>query len=236
MVARADAAAPAPAMRRSHGVLLFLGLAGLAALPFLLKPDIDLIVARWIWQAFGGRFIAPTGWFWPIYVGLRPLVYAAAAATAAIGAWNWIKGRRLLGLDSRATAFVLLSLAIGPGLVTDIALKDHWGRARPRDMVEFGGERQFTPAFQPAAQCARNCSFVSGHAALAFGFVSFALLAAGTRRRQAVAAVIVVGVFIGLMRMLQGAHFLSDVIFAGFVVIGIALALAALILPEPRRG
>jgi len=238
MVARAEASAvqrDAAAARRAGGaVLLFFVLALIAAAPFLVKPEIDLIVSRWIWHAQGDRFQEPTGWFWPIYVGLRPLIYAAAALVAAIGAWNLLRGRRHLGLDIRVTAFVLLSLAIGPGLVTDIALKDYWGRARPRDIVEFGGTRQFTPAFVPADQCARNCSFVSGHAALTFAFAPFALLAASRRRRAALSAVIGLGLFVGAMRMVQGAHFLSDVIFAGFVVVGIAMALAWLILPRDR--
>lgn len=237
MVARAAAVPPdrAGPRRRFGAVLLFAALALLAAAPFLVEPEIDLVVARWFWHAQGDRFASPTGWFWPIYVGLTPLVYAVAAAVAALGAYNLLRGRLLFGLDARTAAFILLSLALGPGLVTEIALKDHWGRARPRDIVEFGGTSRFTPAFQPSDQCARNCSFVSGHAALTFAFAPFALLAAPRRRRAALAAVIGAGLFIGAMRMAQGAHFLSDVIFAGFVVVGIALGLAALILPPSRR-
>ncbi|MCK6452762.1 MAG: phosphatase PAP2 family protein [Alphaproteobacteria bacterium] len=238
MVARADAAVggrEAARGRRAGAALIFVAVALLAAVPFLVKPEIDLIVAHWIWRAQGGRFLEPTGWFYPIYVGLTPLIYAIAAAVAALGAWNLLRRTRLLGLDLRVGAFILLSLALGPGLVTEIALKDNWGRARPRDIVEFGGTRQFTPAFRPADQCARNCSFVSGHAALTFAFAPFALLAAAGRRRAAMTAVAAAGAFVGAMRMLQGAHFLSDVVFAGFVVIGIALALAALILPAGRR-
>jgi lipid A 4'-phosphatase len=239
MVARADAAEqPAHCRRRGRGAaLLFVAAAAICAVPFILRPDIDLAVARWIWHALGDRFLPPTGWFWPIYVGLRPLVYATAGVVAIVGAVNFLRGTRLLGLDRRATVFVLLALALGPGLAAEVGFKDHWGRARPRDIVEFGGTQRFTPAFQPADQCAYNCSFVSGHAALTFGFAPLAFLLRGRRRRVALAAVTAAALGIGAMRMVQGAHFLSDVIFAGFVVVGIAWALAAMILePEPRAG
>lgn len=237
MAARAElAGTPARAARRTRGAALaFVAAALLCALPFLVHPEFDLAVARWLWQSQGGAFQAPTGWFWPIYVGLRPLVYATAAVAATVGALNCLRGTRWLGLDRRRAAYVLLALAIGPGLVVEVALKDHWGRARPRDMVEFGGERRFTPAFRPADQCADNCSFVSGHVALTMGFVCLAFLLPGRRRTAALAALTAAGAAVGWMRMVQGAHFLSDVIFAGFVVVGIAWALAALMLePEPR--
>lgn len=236
MVARVlgdrDAAPAAPSWRRR--ALGFFAAFVLCALPFVLWPQIDLAVARWLWQAQGGRFQEPIGWFYPIYVGLRPVVYAVAGAIALLAVVNLATGRRLLGLDLRVAAFLLLSLALGPGIAVDVGLKDHWGRARPRDLVEFGGTRSFTSAFQPADQCADNCSFVSGHAALAFGFVCFAFVVSGRRRRGAFLAVGAFGAAVGAMRMVQGAHFLSDVIFAGFVVLGIAGVLAALILAPER--
>jgi len=238
MVARADLAETrAPSGRRSRGAALaFVAAALLCAAPFVVRPDIDLVVARWIWQAQGGAFQPPTGWFWPVYVGLRPLVYATAAVVALVGAINWLRGTRWLGLDRRRAAYVLLALAIGPGLVVELGFKDHWGRARPRELVEFGGQRQYTPAFQPADQCAGNCAFVSGHVAMTFGFVALAFLAQGRRRTAALAAVAAAGAVVGWMRMVQGAHFLSDVVFAGFIVVGISWALAAAMLePGPRR-
>lgn len=237
MVARAAAdEAPRAAAPRRRGALVFAAAFVLCALPFLAWPDLDLRVARFLWQAQGDRFQEPTGWFYPIYVGLNPLVYALAGATAALFVANAVLRRTWLGVDRRVAAFVLLSLALGPGLAVDVGLKDYWGRARPRDMVAFGGTKQFTPPFTITDQCRDNCSFVSGHAALAFSFVTFAFLAPARRRRAAFAAVGAFGLGVGFMRMLQGAHFLSDVIFAGFVVIGIAGALAWLLLPRaPAR-
>lgn len=233
MVARAVAGDGArAAIPRRRRALVFAGAFVLCALPFVAWPGLDLAVARLLWQAQGGRFQEPIGWFYPIYIGLNPLIYALAGATAALFAVNALLRRRWLGVDGRVAAFVLLSLALGPGLAVDVGLKDHWGRARPRDLVEFGGAKQYTPPFRLADQCRDNCSFVSGHAALAFSLATFAILAPPRRRSAAFAAVGAFGLGVGFMRMVQGAHFLSDVIFAGFVVLGIAGALAWLILPR----
>src|SRR5262249_27542471 len=97
--------------------------------------------------------------------------------------------------------------------------KDHWGRARPNEIVEFGGWKAFTPAVVPADQCNSNCSFVSGEAASVFlPFYAIALLLP----EQAVlmlAMGMLCGLAAGLVRVAQGAHFLSDVIFAAIFML-----------------
>ena len=54
-------------------------------------------------------------------------------------------------------AYLGLVLALGPGLMVNSLLKDHWGRARPSHIHEFGGEQIFTPAFFMSNQCRDNC-------------------------------------------------------------------------------
>jgi lipid A 4'-phosphatase len=94
-------------------------------------------------------------------------------------------------------------------------LKEHWGRARPREVMEFGGSQQFTPALLPTAQCETNCSFVSGHAALGFYLIGIAWV---SRKRRWLVAGITLGGLVGAGRILQGGHFLGDVIFSFWVV------------------
>ncbi len=89
----------------------------------------------------------------------------------------------LVGLAQARWCFLIAVLAIGPGLVANVMLKDNWGRARPRQVVEFGGTKHFTPPLVPARECARNCSFVSGEASSAFvPFFAAALLLPQFRR------------------------------------------------------
>jgi membrane-associated phospholipid phosphatase len=124
-------------------------------------------------------------------------------------------------MDRKAVLFLAVSIALGPGLLVNTVLKDHWGRARPVQIEAFGGARQFTPAPLPATQCQRNCSFVCGDAALGFSLVAFAfLIPPGRVRRRCVAAALGFGALVGLARIAQGGHFLSDVVFAGIFVFG----------------
>ncbi|MGH6994071.1 MAG: phosphatase PAP2 family protein [Stellaceae bacterium] len=150
-----------------------------------------------------------------IHADLRYFVIAIVVlAIAMLVAWQ----RR-----RRAALYLLLALALGPGLVVNTVFKDHWGRARPTQIVEFGGTQKFTPVFVPADQCATNCSFPAGDPAVGFFLISAALLVPGlTTRRWAIAGAIAVGAALGVMRIAQGGHFLSDVVASGFLVTGLS--------------
>ena len=180
----------------------------------VLFPGIDL------WTA--GLFYDPARHFlladWPPFRMLHAaspwLVAAAVVAGVALLA-RAARGRRGSG---RAGVFLLLSLAVGPGLVVNTVFKDHWGRARPAQVTEFGGAKQFTPAFVPSDQCVTNCSFPAGDPAVGFFLVSAGFLLAPPWRRRVVAGALGLGAAIGVARMAQAAHFLSDVIASGFFV------------------
>jgi lipid A 4'-phosphatase len=124
------------------------------------------------------------------------------------------------------TFFLLCCLIVGPGIFVNGILKDNSvGRPRPRQVVEFGGDFQHVNAFQYSGQCQRNCSFVCGHAAI--GFVAIALAWAFRSRKLFVFGTILGGL-LGVMRISQGAHFFSDVIFSFWAVYFITLVFAQL--------
>jgi lipid A 4'-phosphatase len=110
-------------------------------------------------------------------------------------------------------AFVVLAGALGPGLVVNHGFKDNWQRARPYQVQQFGGTQQFTRAAVMTDQCDNNCSFVSGHVACGFFIASLMLV---HRRRQAIWGTLGIasGLTIGFARMADGAHWLSDVLWA----------------------
>ena len=198
---------------------LYLCLSVALGLVFLLLPGVDLDVSEWFYVSGQGFPLAdwlPLRIFERTIPWLTRLIILVCIAGAV---WLALRGRPLWRLDRRALIFIVLATAIGPGLIANTLLKDHWGRARPNQVAEFGGSREFTPAPFPAVQCERNCSFVSGHAALGFSLASFALLLpAGRRRRGAIAAALGFGALVGLGRVATGHHFLSDVIYAGLIV------------------
>lgn len=124
--------------------------------------------------------------------------------------YPWLRARRTwLG-------FVLAAALAGPVLLVDATLKEHSGRTRPVNIEQFGGPRQFSPAFIPATQCEQNCSFVSGHVATASFIMAFGWLGAPALRRRWLLASLGSAALFALVRMAPGGHFLSDCIFAWF--------------------
>lgn len=116
--------------------------------------------------------------------------------------------------------FLLLLLAIGPGLLVNLALKDHLGRARPREIHEFGGQYPFTQIWRHGT-AGKNSSFPSGHAAVAFYLMAPWFVLRGRKRIQAscwLAGGLTYGCLVGTARILQGGHFLLDVFWAGGLV------------------
>lgn len=211
-------------MTRTVGLFLaaFVACAGL----FILVPAIDLTVSGWFYRPGEGFFLADWAPLRVAHVGARYLVGAVIvvclAALVAALARRW----PLFGLDARAAIYLLLALAIGPGLVVNAMFKDHWGHARPVHLVQFGGDQQYTPPFVPSDRCTRNCSFPAGDPAAGFYFLSAAFLVADRwRRRLAISGALALGGLFGVVRIAQGGHFLSDVMISGFLIAGISWAL-----------
>lgn len=203
-------------------VALLIALAALACGLFLVFPGIDLAVSGWFYRAGAG--FAGADWL-PVRLIEHsiPWITRGIVVLAAVAAVYLLTTRQpLWRLDRKGLVFVVAVIALGPGLVVNTVLKDHWGRARPVQIVEFGGERQFTPAPLPSGQCQHNCAFVSGHAALGFALIGFALLLpAGRTRRLAIAGALAFGALVGLARIAAGGHFLSDIVFAALIIVAI---------------
>ena len=197
-----------------------IGLAALIALAAVVFwPHIDLIVSGWFYRPGDGFFMRDDFLFVAVHflshagarlLGLASLMFAALSAS---------QHRLLFGLRARAWLFLFLALLIGPGLVANLVFKDNWGRARPREITEFGGPQHFTPAHVPADQCGRNCSFVNGDGSFGFYLSSFGYVVPPAKSRRWFWSGLGVGAFFGFARIVMGAHFLSDTLFAAFFVL-----------------
>ncbi|MFM2405092.1 MAG: hypothetical protein RL223_2972 [Pseudomonadota bacterium] len=153
-----------------------------------------------------------------VYLAVPWLGWAAAMAGALVAATHW-SGPRGLGVRWwRRTMVLALMMLLGVAGLVNGVLKEHWGRARPVAVQAFGGERQFSAAGVPVDQCSRNCSFVSGHAATGFAVGAIGLLGSPRTRRRWARAGLIAGLLVGLGRISQGGHFLSDVLFAGLAM------------------
>jgi membrane-associated PAP2 superfamily phosphatase len=116
--------------------------------------------------------------------------------------------------STRAALFVVLTLALGPGLLVNGILKETWARPRPGSVIEFGGEHRFMPWWDPRGTCDSNCSFVSGETSSAVWITAPAMMTPLPWRYAALGAAALYGAGFAFIRLLAGGHFLSDVLFA----------------------
>ncbi|HTN52906.1 MAG TPA: phosphatase PAP2 family protein [Anaeromyxobacter sp.] len=164
-------------------------------------------------------------WRFIFRYGVLAGVLLAAAALIALTLSYWYP-RRLLAWRKPAL-FLVLVAAVGPGLIVNVAFKDHWGRPRPREVQELGGQERFLPVWVKGSDPQAK-SFPCGHCSMGF-YLSVPWLVLKRRRRRAAIGFLVAGLGWGLVlgaaRMMAGGHFLSDVLWSGGMVWIVALAL-----------
>lgn len=118
------------------------------------------------------------------------------------------------------TAALTITLVGSCACVGILAIKQVYGRPRPREVVQFGGAEKFRPVYAPTWSVPNDHykSFPSGHVGMAMVFVTLGLV--GWKERWYLLATFgfLFGVPFALMlayvRMAEGAHFLSDVLTA----------------------
>lgn len=135
--------------------------------------------------------------------------------------------------------FLVLTLAIGSGLIVHALLKDHWGRPRPRQIIEFNGHQDFRPFYKPNFQTIEpSKSFPCGHCTMGYYFFALAFLGLYYRNiklyRWGLFLALFLGSLLGLMRISQGGHFFSDVLFSGIIMWLTAWILYRLILYQNK--
>jgi lipid A 4'-phosphatase len=131
------------------------------------------------------------------------------------------------------TLYLLSSLALGPGILVNVILKDHWGRPRPANVYFFGGDGPFVAVWRMTDFCHSNCSFVSGEASIAVWLVAAAILLPPAWRRRGRILVAAFGVLLSLNRIAFGRHFLSDVMMAWALTALVLSVLYRLIVEAP---
>jgi lipid A 4'-phosphatase len=152
---------------------------------------------------------------------------AAPAIFALLG--KFILPHRRMLIPGRAAMFLALTLALGPGIIANLLLKEHWGRARPVLVTQFGGTERFTPWWDPRGSCSHNCSFIAGEPAGAFWTLAPASFAPPQWRVIAYGAALAFGMAVSVLRMAAGGHFFTDIVFAGVITFLVVWAVHGLI-------
>lgn len=184
-----------------------------------LTPELDLKIERYFYE--GGHFSNhPFYKFIFDYGGVPGEILGILAAVILFLSFyskKWLK--------YRASSFVIvLTIAVGAAFIVHLVLKDHWGRPRPKQVIEFGGHQEFRPFYSPNIfnQPEPSKSFPCGHCTM--GFCFFALILAGKRLNNKAVIVsgwiglIVMGSTLSLARMAQGGHFFSDVLMCALIM------------------
>lgn len=217
-------------VRQSVLILVLL----MAATACIAAFDWDMTLARYFYRPDQGFYLADRQPWQLLYrYGEKPafMLGSAALLTYLAGFVTTRMVRYRL-----AALFLALVLVIGPGLVVNSLLKGQWGRPRPRHLVELGGTMQFHQPWQPGP-VPRNASFPAGHPAAAFYFSAPYFLLRKSRPRQArwwLYGGALFGIMMGIARIVQGGHFLSDVIWSAGLVYLTMLILAALLKLDER--
>jgi lipid A 4'-phosphatase len=203
---------------------VFVGSFFAAALLFYAFPELDIRFSKFFFDPARRFYLANAPLCRWIYksVEIISIVYTVPAVLLLSGIW--VRRRNWFGLSARHLIYLLAALAIGPGLIVNVLLKDNWGHARPLDVDQFGGRSAYTRAFVISDECQNNGSFVSGHAAMGFYFIAFGFLFPARRSLFFLFAGSY-GAVVGLVRILQGGHFLSDVVFAYFIIHAVSAVL-----------
>src|ERR1700735_2148289 len=191
----------------------YIVLAALTLVVFALWPELDLKGARYFYH--GGGFFGRNDFerFGRDFFRVTPFV--VLAAYAAMWLANRLGGRLRWAPSGRAMIFLIATMIIGPGLIVNLGLKDHWHRPRPIQTQDFNGPDPFVPWYDDNGGCKKNCSFVSGESSTGFWMVAPASVLPPPWRGAAMAAAFVFGFGASLLRLAFGGHYLSDVLLAG---------------------
>lgn len=200
---------------QAGAILLFAGLISVWDILAL-----DLSVSQWFGNSQG--FALRTHWFW------QRVLHDAIRwpAWAAIGFFIWLSMRgagTALKRDAR--------WALGGALIAVLAvqwLKRNSATSCPWDLQVFGGVAHYVPHWVWGLRDGGpgRC-FPSGHACVAFGFLP--VWAVFKRHLQwpkwVLAGLILAGIALGGVQVLRGAHFVSHVLWSGWVCTVVAVVM-----------
>lgn len=185
----------------------------ITSLLFVLYPQIDMMFSGLFFD--NDFYASQSAWVDLFYYSVQPLIFLFIISGIILWLYNRFKKRDLFHFHGRHLLYTILVLAIGSGLIVNAMLKDHWGRARPNQIIAFGGDKTFTPAFYLSDQDGQ--SFSCGHGSAAFSLIAVALLMR-KRKNFWMGLVITYGTLVSLARIAAGGHFLSDTVVSFFIM------------------
>jgi lipid A 4'-phosphatase len=202
------------------GLFVALSLALVVGLVFGIFPELDLKLASLFYDAPTRSFPLKLNWLAELARdGAMWIAWGISTPAIAALIIKLIRPDRPLLMSGRAIVFLLLTLTLSAGVLTNLTFKSYWGRPRPVLVTQFGGDLPFVAWWDPRGQCGRNCSFFSGEGATAFWTLAPAALTPPAWRVLAYAAATLFGAATSVLRMAFGGHFFTDIAAAALVTL-----------------
>jgi lipid A 4'-phosphatase len=202
------------------GLFIALSLALVIGLVFGIFPELDLKLASLFYDAPTRSFPLKLNWLAELARdGAMWIAWGIATPAIAALIIKLIRPDRPLLMSGRAIVFLLLTLTLSAGVLTNLTFKSYWGRPRPVLVTQFGGDLPFVAWWDPRGQCGRNCSFFSGEGATAFWTLAPAALTPPAWRVLAYTAATLFGAATSVLRMAFGGHFFTDIAAAALVTL-----------------
>jgi lipid A 4'-phosphatase len=216
------------------GLLIALALCAAFVVVFGLYPRLDLVVAGWFYDPVTKSFpIKQSAFAAFVRDAAMWIAWAFVAPSVVAIVLKFVRPLKPLIVPGRTVLFLVVTLVLTAGVLSNLAFKSHWGRPRPVMVTEFGGPWAFKPWYDPTGECPKNCSFFSGEGVTAFWTYAPAALAPPAWRPIAYVAASAFGFATGGLRMAFGGHFLTDVLASGLVAFLVAWLAYALIYRWP---
>ena len=200
------------------GLVIALALALIIGILFGIYPELDLKLTALFYDAAQKTFplkldavasFARDAAMWIAWALVLPAIVTIVV--------KFLRPDRPMLMSGRAAVFLLTTMLLSAGVLTNFTFKSFWGRPRPVAVTQFNGEQSFVAWWDPRGACVRNCSFFSGEGATAFWTYAPAALTPPPWRPLAFAAATVFGIVTSGLRMAFGGHFFTDVAIAGLV-------------------
>jgi lipid A 4'-phosphatase len=218
----------------NKALFVYIVLAALTLGVFAAWPALDLAGARLFYHQGGFFGRNDLERFGRDFFRVTPFV--VLAAYAALWLAQHLGVRLPWAPSGRAMIFLIATMIIGPGLIVNVGLKDHWHRPRPIQTQDFNGASPFTPWYDDKGACKKNCSFVSGEAATGFWMVAPASVLPPPWRALAIIAAFAFGFGASLLRLAFGGHYLSDVLLGGLITLIVVEVVRRVVWPPGASG
>lgn len=206
-----------------------IGLILLDATALFSHYDWDRQIAAWFYVQEEWKLEETQPWLWLHGYGTIPGLLLTLGATVVLYL-SFVKPSMLRW--RREALIIILVSVVGGGIIVNAILKDHWGRARPREIQEFGGKWEYHNVAQLGIPGKGN-SFPCGHCTMAYLFVSLLIFYPKFPRLAVAGSAFGLGygALMSIARIGQGAHFPTDTFWALGIVLLMTLVLHTFIFP-----